>query len=373
MNRKISLTEIRLGQVEQEAVAEVLKSGYLREGERARRFEDAFKVRTGVKHAIAASSGTAALHLTNLVLLNPGDEVLVPAFTFVATASMVVMAGGKPVFCDIDPETWTLDPQDAARKITSKTKAIVGVHLFGNACDISDLQNLAKKHSLKLIWDAAQSLGTQYQHKDVACFEHAACFSFYPGKNMTTGEGGLVTTNDDAIARKIRLLKSHGESEKYVHEIVGLNYRMTEMQAALGLVQLNQLDFFLKERKRVAEKYSLFFQKNPLFQVQKITKDCISSYNYFSVLLKTEDAGISRDEWIQSLQGEGIPCAIHYPRPLHHQPCFSSSKSPALLHSEYLAERIFSLPMHPFLTSEDVDYILTKIEKAARKFSPSRR
>jgi perosamine synthetase len=294
-------------------------------------------------------------------MLEPGDEVLVPSFTFIATASMVVRAGAVPVFCDVDPKTWTLDPEDVKRRITPKTRAIAGVHIFGNACDMTALTKIAEGHHLKLIWDAAQSLGTLYNGRDVSAYPHATCLSFYPTKNMTTGEGGMVVTDDEALARKIRLLKCHGESEKYVHTLVGFNYRMSEIEAAIGLTQMRKLDGFLASRKKIAQRYLRYFQQHPDFQTQQIQKGCESSFNYFSVLVRSKK--FSRDEFVNALRKEGVPCAIHYPRPLHLQPCFANLSKEPLSHSVDIASHVLSLPMHPYLSDEDVDFVTGTIDR----------
>lgn len=368
-SRKVPLSPIHLGEEEIKAAEEVLRSGQLREGNKTREFEEAFARQVGARHAIAASSGTAALHLAYLATIQPGDEVLVPTFTFIATASMVVMAGGKPVFCDIDPQTWTLDPEEIEKRMTPKTKAVAGVHLFGNACDIDQIQIIARKHGLKLIWDAAQSLGTSYQEKEIGGFDDIVCFSFYPTKNITTGEGGMAVTSNNKLADKIRLLKQHGHTEKYLHELIGLNYRMTEMEAAIGQVQLKRLPEFLEKRKRLAAIYIQSLSGNPCFDLQRETPNSRHSYNYFSILFKENALEISRDEFAKALSQEGIQNAIHYPRPLHKQPCFGTVANGSLPVAESVSERILSLPMSPFLSEEDILYTCDRVNSLARKFS----
>ena len=367
-DKNIPLSQVSFGDAEIKACAEVLRSGFLREGRKTRDFEEAFRLQVGTRFAVTTSSGTAALHLVYQALLQPGDEVLVPAFTFIATASMVAMTGAKPIFCDVDPNTWTLDPSEIEKKITPKTRAIAGVHLFGNSCDMGLIGKIAKTHKLKMIWDAAQSLGTRYQSRDIAGFPDAVCFSFYPSKNMTTGEGGMITTDDDQLASKVRYLKSHGETEKYIHSMIGFNYRMTDIEAALGLLQLSQLDDFLVKRKKIAARYEKVFQKNPLLKLQKQTPGSAHSFNYFSIVLDIDTMSVSRDEFLKALQNEGVQCAVYYPRPLHLQPCFSDNGALSCPVSESLADRILSLPMHPFLSDEDVDYVIEVVEDKTKKF-----
>ena len=363
-SRNIHLSQTQFGDEEAKACAEVLRSGNLREGRKTKDFEDAFRLHAGVKHAVATSSGTSALHLVYQALLQPGDEVIVPAFTFIATASMVAMTGAKPVFCDVDPDTWVMDPADVERKITSKTRAIAGVHLFGNSCDIARIQKIAAPKKIKLIWDAAQSLGTRYQSRDVAEAADAVCFSFYPSKNMTTGEGGMVTTNDAELAAKVRFLKSHGETEKYIHTMIGFNYRMTDIEAVLGLLQLSSLEGFLARRKKIAARYEQAFKQIPGIQTQRVTPGSEHSWNYFTIALDTKKLSISRDEFMKQLQNRGVQCAVYYPRPLHLQPCFPGGKTGSLPVTESLASRILSIPMHPFLTDEDVDYVIESVQES---------
>jgi len=367
--KKIPITQVLIGDEEIKACTEVLRSGKLREGEKTREFEQAFRMNVGTKHAIATSSGTSALHLAYLAMIKPGDEVLLPTFTFIATASMVVMAGGIPVFCDVDPETWTLDPAEIEKKLTDKTRAIVGVHLFGNACDIARIERQVAGKNVKLIWDAAQSLGTRYQAKDVGQFPDAVCYSFYPTKNMTTGEGGMITTNNDDIAAKVRLLKSHGESGKYVHTMIGFNYRMTEMEAALGLFQLSRLDDFLVARKKIAAQYEEGFKNNPFVKMQRKTPGSEPSYNYFSILLQIEKMSVTRDQFVSALEKEGIQCAVYYPQPLDEQPCFAAYRNETLPNSKKLSSQILALPMYPLLSGEDVQYVIDTVNRLTRQFS----
>ncbi|MBI4971533.1 MAG: DegT/DnrJ/EryC1/StrS aminotransferase family protein [Candidatus Omnitrophica bacterium] len=365
--KNIPLSQVVFGDEEVKACAEVLRSGNLREGQKTKDFETAFRHQVGTRHAITASSGTAALHLVYQALLQPGDEVIVPAFTFIATASMVSMTGAKPVFVDVDPNTWTIDPVDIEKKLTSRTRMIAGVHLFGNSCDIARIQKIASAHKLKLIWDAAQSLGARYQGRDIAVVPDAVCFSFYPSKNMTTGEGGMITTNDDSLAAKVRYLKSHGETEKYIHAMIGFNYRMTDIEASLGLLGLTQLEDFLARRKNIAVLYEQAFKQIPGIKIQRQTPGSEHSWNYFSIVLDTDKLGISRDEFMKQLQSRGISCAVYYPRPLHLQPCFAQGQVEPLPVSEYLASRILSIPMHPFLSDEDVDTVIRAVAELTKR------
>ena len=230
-------------------VAEVLRSGYVRQGPKTREFEVGFQKKVGARYAYAVNSGTAALHTAYLSILKPGDEVIVPAFTFFATASTVIHARGKPVFTDIDPETFLIDPEDVKEKVTRRTRVIAPVHLFRNAADMDALAEIAEDHNLLLVNDSAQAHGTEYKGRDIGSFDTINCYSFYPTKSMTTGEGGMVTTNDEGLDKIGRLIRSHGEDTRYRHVILGLNYRMTEIAAVIGLNELSNLDQYLNRRR----------------------------------------------------------------------------------------------------------------------------
>lgn len=360
-SKKIQMSVIDLGSEELQAAQEVLLSGYWREGPKTRQFENNFAQYTGAQHAMAVSSGTAALHLCYAALLKPGDEVLVPSFTFIATASMIVHAGGIPVFCDINPQTWLISPDEILKKITPRTRLIAGVHLFGNVCDIQAISAIACKHQLKVIWDAAQSLGAEYQQKPVAQYGDAVCFSFYPSKNMSVGEGGMITTQDDALAAKLRLLKDHGRTGKYVHTLTGFNYRMSEVEAAIGTEQLKKIDRFLKRRREITAIYDTYFKKNDAIQTQRLTPGAEHACNYYSLALNSDRCKVSRDQVLQDLQKAGIPTAVHYPVPLHEQPCFASLNGNAPV-SKKLSEMIFSLPMHSQMEAEEAHYIAEQLQ-----------
>ncbi|MEM2250399.1 MAG: DegT/DnrJ/EryC1/StrS aminotransferase family protein, partial [Candidatus Bathyarchaeia archaeon] len=239
----IPINAPQIGEEEIEAVAKVLKSGILTHalgaGPMVKKFEEEFARFVEAKHAIAVNSGTAALHMALAAAgVKQGDEVVLPSFTFVATAETVVLAGARPVFVDINPETYNVSPEAVEKALTKKTKAVIAVDLYGSPADLKPIREIADKHGLKVIEDAAQAHGAVYKGKPVGSFADVACWSFYASKNMTTGEGGMVTTNDDEIAGTLRLIRSHGEKEKYKSVLLGHNYRMPEIEAAIGIVQL---------------------------------------------------------------------------------------------------------------------------------------
>ena len=348
----IASVDVRAEDVE--AVTAVLASGRLRQGELVAEFEEVFAARVGTRHAIAVSSGTAALHLLYLALFGPGDEVIVPGFTFVATASMVLAVGATPVFADVDPRTFTLSAVEARSHITDRTAGIVGVHLFGNACDVDGLAELAAERQLALVWDAAQALGTTFRGRDVGAVPLAACHSFYPTKNITTGEGGMVTTDDPELARALRLSRSQGAEAKYVHTTLGFNYRMTDFQAALGLRQLRRLDDYLARRRANARCLSGALARLDGLDLPEVTPGAAHSFNLYSVRVRPPLP--PRDEVASALARAGVETAVHYPRPLHRQPVFEGrSPATALPASESLSREILSLPVHPGLSRSDLE------------------
>ena len=367
---KISMGGPSITDEDIERVSQVLRSGRLREGPLCREFEEEFAAKVGAKHAVSVSSGTAALHLAYLALLEPGDEVLVPSFTFIATASMVRFAGAMPMFCDVDDNTFTLDPQGAAQRITPRTRAIAPVHLFGNSCDVEAIRSLSDRHRLRVIWDAAQAHRTLYNGADVGSFSDVVCYSFYPSKNMTTGEGGMIVTSDSDVYEKCRRLRSHGQTQKYLHATLGLNYRMTEIQAALGLSQLKRLDEFVRCRRENAA-----FLTSHLNEVEGVMTPYTApgvehSYNQYSILLRGDSMPAPRDGFCERLRQRGIETAVHYPRPLHWQPAFTEYRKASLPVSEDTAQRIVSLPVHPGLERGDLERITDGVRSVLNEIRP---
>ena len=245
----IPIAKPLIGDEEIEEVVKVLKSGFIAQGPKVAEFEEKFAEYIGVKHAVATSSGTTALHTALLALgIKAGDEVVTTPFTFAATSNSVLYVGAKPVFVDVNPETYNIDPEKIAEAITDKTKAIMPVHLYGQPADMDPIREIADENDLKVIEDAAQAHGAVYRGKMVGSMGDAACFSFYPTKNMTTSEGGMVTTDDGATADAARAIRAHGESQRYTHVMLGYNFRMTDVAAAIGLAQLKKLDTFNGKR-----------------------------------------------------------------------------------------------------------------------------
>lgn len=368
----VRIARVVLGEEEIRAVEAVLRSGNLREGKKCAQFEQALARKVGAKHAISVSSGTAALHVACLATLRPDDEVIVPAFAFAATATAVVMTGARPVFADIDLKTYTIEVEDMRRKITPRTRAIIPVHLYGNACDVQGLQQVAADHDLLLIWDAAQAHGTTYNGHDVGSFGDLVCYSFYPTKNITTGEGGMITTSDPDLYQACRLVKSHGELREYYHTCLGLNYRMTEIAAAIGLVQLRRLDDWVRMRRANAA-----FLDRSLTDTKAITTPYLPpnvghSYHQYTIALHPAKISCSRDEFVEALRAEGIEARVHYPRPLHHQPVFRDFAAPdGLENSERAARTVISLPVHPHLSDDELERIARAVHIVADQYAVS--
>ena len=347
-------------------VADVIRSNYVVQGPKVKAFEDMYAARCGVKYAYAVSSGTAALHVAYLSLLKPGDEVLVPSFTFIATASTVVYSGGKPVFTDIKPDTYIMDPEDVKEKITDRTRVLAPVHLFGNAGDMRALREIAEDHDLVFVNDSCQAHGTLVDGGDIGALPGLNCFSFYPSKSMTTTEGGMVTTDDEDLYRMGTLLRAHGADARYHHVVLGLNYRMTELAAAIGLDQLNKLDGFLEKRRQHGKVLKERIGRIEGLSPQVTERGVNHSYSYFTLTLDRDAFKCSRDEFINAVRAENISTAVHYPIPLTKQPAIQELGEPeACPVSDDIADRIFSLPMYPGLTDVDIDAIVNGVEKVA--------
>lgn len=355
---EIPLYSIKVEEESKKKVLEVLSSGSLKQGKVTESFENELSRRFDVKYSIATSSGTSALHLSVLSLFNKGDEILVPSFTFFATASSVALTGCKPVFCDVELEYFGIDLEDAKRKITKKTKGIIPAHLFGIPQDMDAIEEFSKNYALKVINDCAQSHGALWDGKNLSSFNQCTCFSFYPTKNIFTGEGGMVCTNNEKLKKMISSLRDHGMVSPYEHKYLGFNYRMTDIEAAIGLGQLNAFEEQLKKRR---ENYFYLLEnlkdlKNINFQ--KIPKKATPGPSLLTGYLVKG----SRDEFLKYLRKNGIGCAVYYPKPLNKQKVFLKNygytKCPK---AQKLSKSVFSLPTHHNLNKKEMDYIIKKI------------
>jgi len=317
----IPIARPQIGVEEEEAVLAVLKSGQFAQGERVAAFERRFAELCQVQDAVAVSSGTAALHLALIAHeIGYGDEVITTPFSFAATANVILLVGATPVFVDIDPETYNLEPALVEAAITPRTKAILPVHLYGYPCNMELLQAIADEHNLVIIEDACQAHGASIDGKPVGSFG-TGCFSFYPTKNMTTGEGGMVTTSDPVIAERVRLLRNHGQKERYRHIALGFNQRMTELQAAIGLAQLNKLEQFTEKRRSNAAYLSEHL--GPSVQTPVELEKYRHVYHQYTIRVPD---GSNRDEWVEQLLERGVGTAVHYPCLIHQQPFYQEAK-----------------------------------------------
>jgi perosamine synthetase len=352
----------KIGEEEIEAVVKVMRSGPLTNalgaGPQVTQFEKNFAEFAGVKHAVAMNTGTAALHSATVAAgVKQGDEVILPSFTFVATAEAVVMAGGKPVFTDIDPETYNISPKEIKRNITKETKAIVPVDLYGFSADFKPIREIAAKYDLMIAEDAAQAHGATYEGKPTGVFADAACWSLYASKNITTGEGGVVTTDSDEVDETLRLIRTHGEKAKYASLMLGYNYRMSEIQAAIGIVQLAKLPDFVARRRANAQRLTKILAKTERLQLPKETIDQRHSWYLYTVRLKDGDE-IERDRILEELKKKGIGAVAYYVHPVHTMPYYRESYGERKLpETEKAAKQVFSLPIHPDVTEEQVEYI----------------
>ena len=351
-----------------EAVNKVLRSGMLRAATKCAELEVRFGELSQAKHAMTCANGTCALQLAYEPLFQPGDDVLVPAWSYIATVSMVVARGGNPIFVDARPDTAQIDVADAARKITKKTTAIAATHMYGMPVDIAGVLALAKAHNLKVIFDAAQAHLATYQGQGLGQFGDAVTYSFYATKNLGTGEGGMITCNDDALARQIKLLRSHGETDKYLHEQVGYNYRLNDMAGAIGCSRLDRLPQETDARRAVAAKYDALFANGavPGIRTLAATPGAVSAYHLYTIVLDPARFTVSRDEFGKALQAEGVPNAVHYPKCLTRQPAFArfARENPKV--SGELAQGVMSLPMHHGLTDAQIQGVFEAVAKVAR-------
>ncbi|KAB2846402.1 MAG: DegT/DnrJ/EryC1/StrS family aminotransferase, partial [Ignavibacterium sp.] len=339
-------------------------------GASVQNFERDFSAAHQVKYCLGTSSGTDANHLVLWGLgIGAGDEVIVPANTFIATAWGATLCGATPVFVDCDPETYNIDPAKVEKAITKKTKAIVAVHLYGQSADLDPLIDIAKKHNLILVEDAAQAHLAEYKGKLVGGLTEAASFSYYPGKNLGAyGEGGAVTTNNEALYNKIKKLREHGQSQKYYHDILGHNYRMEGIQGAVLEVKLKYLSKWTDARRSVAAKYNEGLKKFAKVITPKEASYAKHVYHLYVIQLNDgslEKSNQLRDKLKDFLIQNGVKVGLHYPIPLHMQECFKNLgyKKGDFPNSEKIAEAGLSLPMFPELTDEQINYVIEKIKE----------
>jgi perosamine synthetase len=354
-----------LSQADIDAAVVVLKSGMLRAYKKCDELEARFGAMSQAKHAMTCANGTCALQLAYEPLFEPGDEVLVPAWSYIATVSMVVARGGRPVFVEALPDTAQFDPADAARKITPRTTAIAATHLYGCPVDIDSIQTLAAKHKLRVVYDAAQAHLATYKGKGIGAFGDAVTYSFYATKNLATGEGGMITCNDDALARTIKLLRSHGETDKYLHEMVGYNYRMNDITGAIGCSRLDRLEAQTKVRQNNAARYDAILAAIPGLTPLKVTPGATSAFHLYVATLDLKRFTCTRDEFCGALKAEGVPTAVHYPRSLPNQPALAKFGRKDTPIADGFADTVFALPMHHDLSNEHFRIVGEALAKVA--------
>lgn len=353
----IGLAAPSIGDEEREAVDKVLRSGQLAGGPEVAAFEHEFSDLVDSHECVAVNSGTAALQLGLMSAgIGPGDEVIVPSFTFAATANAVVLAGATPVFVDIDPQTYCISPEAVRAAIGPRTAAIQAVHLYGHPAAMDELSELASQHGLQLVEDAAQAHCAQLNGKPVGSWGSFGAFSFYPTKNMTTGEGGMISCANSEIARQARLLRNQGMERRYFNEVVGFNARMSDLHAAIGRVQLRKLVGWTKQRQANAE----FLTEH----LQGVVTPMVASgaqhvFHQYTIRVKGHD----RDRFIAELDHRGVGAAVYYPTPVHALPSFGLQLD--LPATQEATKEVLSLPVHPQLSQEQLERIATAVSELA--------
>ena len=358
---KVNITEMYVDEEIKEAVQRVLESKKYVKGEEAKSFEQEFAAFCHTRYGIATNSGTSALHVALLAAgITRGDEVIVPSHTFVATASPLLHIGARPVFAEVDRETYTIDPEEIRKKITDGTKAIIPVHLYGHPCDMDPIMELAREHHLTVIEDACQAHGAEYRGTRVGSMGDMACFSFFPSKNMTVaGDGGMIVTDNEEYAVKAKALVNQGrlEGRKYEHDFAGFNYRLSEILAAVGRVQLRHLPEWIERRREVARWYHDMLEGDGL--ILPVEKEW-AKHVYHLYVIRCRN----RDGLREFLKERGIAAGVHYPLPVHLQPAVRDVVGEVSLpFTEKIAQEVLSIPIHPQMREEDARYVAEAINE----------
>lgn len=357
------------------AVASVLRGDYITTGPVVEAFEQKVADYVGANYAVAVANGTAALHIACLAAgIGPGDEVITSPITFAASANCAWYVGARPVFADIDPLTYNIAPQEIEKKITPRTKAVIPVHFAGQPCDLDAIDAIAKKHGLLVIEDGAHALGASYHGTRIGSFSQMTIFSFHPVKPITTGEGGMVVTNDERLYRRLKLFRNHGitreqelmedgwqeqkEGWYYQQLELGYNYRMTDFQAALGVSQMKKLDAFLARREEIAARYNQAFASNTQIEIPHLQRDVKSGWHLYVIRIREKD----RTEVYRGLKEAGIGVNVHY-IPVYHHPYYQKHgyEKTCCPQAEALYGQMLSLPIYPGLTNEQQDYVIDRV------------
>jgi UDP-4-amino-4,6-dideoxy-N-acetyl-beta-L-altrosamine transaminase len=365
------------------AVEAVLRSDWLTTGPKVPEFEAAVAERVGARHGVAVSSGTAALHaIIHALGIHPGDEVIVPAMTFASTANVVVIEHGTPVFADVDPETLLLDPADTEARITNRTTAIVAVDYAGHPADYDALRGIAERHGLALLSDACTALGARYRGQPVGSLADLTAFSFHPVKHVTTGEGGMVTTDDAGLAERMYRFRNHGittdhrtreQAGSWTYEMVdlGYNYRLTDFQSALGISQLAKLDAWLARRQAIARRYDEAFARIEGVSPLAVRRDVVHAYHLYVIQLELEQLRVGRTEVYRALRDEGIGVNVHY-IPVHLHPYYRErfgTDRGLCPNAEQAYERILTLPLFPRMSDADEDDVVRAVTGVLKRLA----
>jgi len=365
------------------AVVDVLRSSWLTTGPKITEFEQAFALFCGVQHAVAVSSGTAALHAAMYAIgIGSGDEVIVPTMTFAASANCVVFQGGTPVFADIDPGTLLIDPTQVEAKITPRTKAIIAVDYAGQPCDYDALHAIAEKYGLILVDDACHAIGGSYKGRPVGSLATLNTFSFHPVKHMTTGEGGMITTDNETFANQMRIFRNHGvttdhrqreQQGSWFYEMVdlGYNYRLTDIQCALGLSQLRKLPAWVERRQTIAQRYDDAFQELEVIKPLAVRSDVTHAYHLYMIQVDTDLLSATRAEIFAALRTENIGVNVHY-IPVHLHPFYRQrfGTTPGMCPvAEAAYEQLISLPMFAGMSDEDVEDVIAAVKRVVEAYS----
>lgn len=364
------------------AVVEVLRSDWLTTGPKVEEFERALTNFVRATHAVSVSSGTAALHAAMYAIdIEPGDEVIVPPMTFAASANCVVFQDGIPVFADVDPKTLLLDPDQVEAKITSRTKAIIAVDYTGQPCDYDVLQTIADRYGLRLVADACHAIGASYKGRSVGSLADLSTFSFHPVKHITTGEGGMITTDDPELAQRLQIFRNHGiatdhrqreQQGSWFYEMVdlGYNYRLTDIQCALGINQLRKLPGWVLRRKEIAQRYDAAFAEIPAVQPLGVRSEVSHAYHLYIIQLDLTQMKVGRTEIFKALVAEGISVNVHY-IPVHLHPFYRKrfGTGPGMCPvAETAYERLVTLPMFPRMSDEDVEDVIAAVHKVVKAY-----
>jgi len=350
------------------AITSILESAQFINGPEVKAFQSELEEYLGVNHVIPCANGTDALQIALMGLgLKPGDEVITPSFTFIATTEVIALLGLKPVFVDVDKDTFCIDPSEIEKAITSKTKAIVPVHLYGQAANMDEIMKIANEKGLSVIEDNAQAIGGDYNHADgsrvkTGAIGHVGCTSFFPSKNLGCyGDGGAIFTNDDELAAKMRMIVNHGQSKRYYHDLVGVNSRLDSIQAAVLRIKLRELNNYIDARRKVADHYDNFFGKFPGIKTPVRGKESRHVFHQYTLTLE----GIDRDELNAFLAEKDVPSMIYYPVPAHKQQMFEAfgSAETNLPTTDWLTERVLSLPIHTEMEQDQLDHICSSVEE----------